>query len=187
MQLIFLHGGAAAGKLTVARELGARVGFGVFHNHLIVDALTAVFTFGTPPFVALREQFWLSTFREAAAADISIIFTFAPEPTVEAEFPERARAAVERLGGNVHFVQLTVSDEEQERRIALPSRREFAKLTNVDTLRQLRNDDAQKQPVAAPPSDLTIDTDHTPPSETATRIIERFGLVPVVRRPRYPV
>jgi chloramphenicol 3-O-phosphotransferase len=185
MELIFLHGGAAAGKLTVARELSRTLGFGVFHNHLVVDALTAVFTFGTPPFVALREQFWLLTFREAAAAGISIIFTFAPEPTVAAGFPERARTAVEEFGGRVHFVELTVSDEEQERRIGLPSRREFAKLSSVETLRRLRSDGGE--PSDAPPTDLTIDTDSTLPAESASRIVDRFGLVPVDRQPRYPV
>jgi hypothetical protein len=134
--------------------------------------------------VALREQFWLSTFREAAAAGISIIFTFAPEPTVDVGFPARARAAVEEFGGRVRFVELTVSDEEQERRITLPSRRDFAKLSSVETLRRLRADGGQSS--EAPPADLTIDTDQSPPAESATRIIERFGLIPMQPQPRYP-
>lgn len=58
MQLIFLYGPMAAGKLTVARELAARTGFALFHNHLLVDAVAAVFPFGSPSFVRLREQFW---------------------------------------------------------------------------------------------------------------------------------
>ena len=63
MRLVFLHGAAAAGKLTTARELERLVGYPVFHNHLIVDALTAVFPFGTEPFVRLREEFWLKVVR----------------------------------------------------------------------------------------------------------------------------
>ena len=43
MELIFLHGTAAAGKLTTARALEAMLGYPVFHNHLVVDALTTVF------------------------------------------------------------------------------------------------------------------------------------------------
>jgi cytidylate kinase len=38
MRLIFLHGPAASGKLTVARAIAARTGLPVFHNHLAVDA-----------------------------------------------------------------------------------------------------------------------------------------------------
>lgn len=43
MELIFIHGPAAVGKLTVARELSRQSGVAVFHNHLVVDALLAVF------------------------------------------------------------------------------------------------------------------------------------------------
>ena len=66
MDLIFLHGPAAVGKLTVARALAHMTGLRLFHNHLTVDALTAVFDFGTEPFILLREQLWLTIFREAA-------------------------------------------------------------------------------------------------------------------------
>jgi len=183
MDFVFLHGGAAAGKLTVARELGARLGFAVFHNHLIVDALTSVFTFGTAPFVRLREQFWLATFEEAAGNGISTVFTFAPESTVQAGFSERVRSSVEAHGGRIHFVELKVSPQEQERRITLPSRTEFAKLASVETLRRLR---AEQSMIELPPSDLTIDTDRTSPAEAADLIIGTFGLSPVSRLPRYP-
>jgi chloramphenicol 3-O-phosphotransferase len=184
MDLVFLHGVAAAGKLTVARALGARLQYGVFHNHLVVDALTAVFTFGTSPFVKLREDFWLATFREAAASDTSLIFTFAPEPTVTAGFPERARRAVEDGGGRIHFVRLSVGESEQERRIGLPSRHEFGKLTDVQTLRRLRELHGD---VEHPPTDLLVDTEHSSPEETAGTIVRAFGLEPSAEHHRYPI
>lgn len=175
MDLLFLHGGIASGKLTIARELGSRLGFAVFHNHLVVDALTPVFPFGSPPFVELRERFWLDVLGEAARTGISTIFTFAPEPTVPAGFPDRVKSAVETLGGRVHLVELAVSAEEQERRIALPSRTEFGKLTDVSILRRLRGEDPSSVP---PPADLRIDTDRVAPAEAAERIIETLGLSP---------
>ena len=184
MNLVFLHGGAAAGKLTVARALSARLHYGVFHNHLVVDALTAVFTFGTPPFVRLREEFWLATFREAATSDTSVIFTFAPEPTVTAGFAERARRAVEDGGGRIQFVQLSVGESEQERRIGLPSRHEFEKLTDVQTLRRLREVHGD---VEQPPTDLLVDTEQFGPDETADTIIRTFGLEPSAEHHRYPI
>jgi len=43
MKLVFIHGPVASGKLTIARALGQLSGFAVFHNHLVVDAVAAVF------------------------------------------------------------------------------------------------------------------------------------------------
>ena len=41
MELIVLHGPPAVGKLTVGREASALTGFPLFHNHLVVDTVTA--------------------------------------------------------------------------------------------------------------------------------------------------
>ena len=183
MDLVFIHGPAASGKLTVARALAAKVGYGVFHNHLVVDALTSVFPFGSAPFVRLREQFWLSTFREAAAAGTSLIFTFAPEPTVPIGFPDRVASVIEESGGHVRFVELTVGESEQERRLDNESRHEFAKLTDIATLHRLRRDEA---PGERPPTDLLIDTESSDPTGSAERIIDTFALARVEPHERYP-
>jgi hypothetical protein len=183
MDLVFLHGAAAAGKLTIARALNALLHYGVFHNHLIVDALTAVFPFGTAPFVKLREDFWLATFREAAASNTSLIFTFAPEPSVSPGFAENARRTIEEFGGRIHFVQITVSEAEQERRISLPTRLEFAKLTDEDTLRRLRKRGDAAQSLAA---DLIVDSERFSPEAAAAFIIAAQGLVPAPMHHRYP-
>ncbi|MGN6125450.1 MAG: hypothetical protein ACTHON_02705 [Humibacter sp.] len=182
MDLVFLHGPAAAGKLTVARALSERTNFRVFHNHLIVDAVTAVFPFGSAPFVKLREQFWLATFAEAAASDTSLIFTFAPESTVPAGLSDRTRRVVEAAGGRIHFVQLAVSEAEQERRIDLPSRHEFEKLTDLETLRRIR---ASKGTLDIPQTDLLIDTEESDPDAAAQLIIDAFALKPVAAHQRY--
>jgi hypothetical protein len=107
----------------------ALVGYPVFHNHLVVDALTTVFPFGSEPFVRLREQFWLQVFADAARAGLT--FTFAPEATVPPGFPARARAAVESPGGKIRFVRLLVTDSEQERRVVNADRRQFHKLSDL--------------------------------------------------------
>ena len=176
MKLIFIHGGAAAGKLTVARELARLTGLPVFHNHLVVDALWAVFPFGSEPFIRLREQFWLAVFRESAEAGRSVIFTFAPEGTVAPGFPDRALAAIAPFGGEMPMVRLTVPADEQERRIDNESRAEFVKLRSLELLRQWR-DDFPAAEAAMPPADLTIDTMLVQPAEAARLIAERFALV----------
>jgi hypothetical protein len=170
-RLVFIHGPAAAGKLTVARELAAISGLPVFHNHLVVDALLAVFPFGDPAFVKLREEMWMAVFAEAAKAGRSMIFTFQPEPTVDQSFPARAAQAWEAAGGRTAFVRLTVSRDVQEARLANVSRAEFRKLTSLDLLRDLRPGfEAAER--AMPEAGLTIATDTTAPNEAARRIAD---------------
>jgi hypothetical protein len=159
MDLVILHGRAAAGKLTTGRALERRLGWPLFHNHLVVDLLTELFPFGSDPFVRLREHMWLSVIAEAAAVDRSLVFTFTPEPTVPAGFHGRVARVVESSGGRVLWVRLLVSDREQESRIVAADRQRFHKLTSTSTLRRLRSQPASEQP----PADLDIDTEHSDP------------------------
>ena len=138
MKLIFIWGGAASGKLTVARELSKLTGIAVFHNHLVVDALLEKYEFGDPEFVRLREAMWMTVFDTAARAGQSLIFTFAPEASVEPDFPQRVLRVIEEAGGELKFVRLLVSQDEQERRIADESRKAFRKLVSLDLLKKLR-------------------------------------------------
>jgi hypothetical protein len=182
MDIVFLHGRAASGKLTTARALEELLGYPVFHNHLVVDLLTPFFPFGSDAFVRLREQFWMAVFREAAARDRSITFTFTPENTVPAGFPQRVQDVVQTAGGRVCFVHLTVDDPEQERRITEPNRREFYKLAKLDTLLRTR----AEPPAEQPPAELEIDTMTSAPAQSAARIAQHFGLQPRPRTERYP-
>lgn len=114
-----MYGLPAAGKLTVARSMldivksraadGEEGGGGrdvrLFHNHLVVDALLALFEFGSEPFRRLREQWWLEAFAAARTAALerhratgqrsTVLFTYCPESTVAPDFFERLAAVVE--------------------------------------------------------------------------------------------
>jgi len=173
MQLIFIHGPAAAGKLTIARALVEKTGFALFHNHLIVDAVLALFPFGSEDFVRLRQRFWLDAMEAAARAGRSLVFTFAPEPSVPGDFVDLLCARVARHGGTIHFVALTLPAEEQERRIANSDRAQFRKLTSLEILRDLR---AKPADMLVPPNDLTLDTHALAPADAAARIMTAFAL-----------
>lgn len=184
MELIFLHGPAASGKLTTALALERRLGYPVFHNHLAVDLLTTLFEFGSEPFVRLREQIWLDIIADAARIGRSTIFTFAPEATVSTGFPDRLRRTVDDHGGRLHSVALELSLEAQEARIGDPGRSAFGKLTDVDVLRSLRRDGRD---VELPVADLVIDTERSDPETSAETMISTFGLQPQPPVERYPV
>jgi hypothetical protein len=181
MRLIFIHGPAASGKLTVARELSALTGLSVFHNHLVVDAVLAVFPFGDPAFVRLRERMWMAMFEESAKAGRSLIFTFAPEPTVAEDFPERVRALIERHGGEVAFVRLTVPRDEQEARIGNESRKAHRKLVSVSLLRELRPA-FEACEARMPEPAVTVDTGTASPAEAAGLIAAALGLATLPSR-----
>lgn len=173
MFVVFLHGRAASGKLTVGKELSALTALPLFHNHLTVDLALSLFEFGSAPFRQLRDEVWLAAFTVAAKAGRSFIFTFHPEATVTPESIERLVRVVEAEGGAVHFVSLECREEEVERRIGNASRAAFGKLTSVEQYRQLR--DAGKfvfPPLPAPI--VSVRTDELEPKEAARRIAEKL-------------
>lgn len=175
MKLVFLYGLPATGKLTVARELADLTGYRVFHNHLTVDLLLSVFDFGTPAFVELREQIWLSVFERAAILD-GLIFTFAPEATVRPDFLVRTQSLVSRCGGEVVFIQLMCGIEEIRRRLVAPSRARHRKLTSLELFDQLAADGAFDSP-AMPPPHLTVDTGRRTAREAAAQIAQLLATV----------
>ncbi len=175
MWLVFLHGPPGSGKLTVGRELQSITGFRLFHNHLAVDLLESMFEFGSVPFVELREQLWLSVFREAARNDVSLIFTFAPERTVRASFPADAESTVRSEGGRILFVSLRCPEPELERRLSSPARSAFGKLRSPERYRQLRDSGAFEFP--ALPADLMVDTDALSPIQAAREVSGKLATV----------
>lgn len=175
MQLIFIWGGAASGKLTVARELARLTSLPLFHNHLVVDALLERLPFGDPEFVRLRESMWMAGFETAASQGRSLIFTFAPEPTVPDGFTDRVEALLDRLGGKVRYVRLVLSESEQEKRISNDTRSEFKKLVSLDLLRELRPGFLESE-AAMPPAELVIDTEQDDPETSARRIAAALNL-----------
>jgi hypothetical protein len=176
MRLVFIYGMPATGKLTVARELAVITGFQVFHNHLAVDLLLSVFEFGSEPFVELREEIWLSVFRQAAESGApGLIFTFAPEATVRPGFMPATRKTVGDAGGTVDFVELTCPVAELKRRIPEPSRLHYKKLSSVALFEQLHAD-GSFDPFPMPQPRLSIDTSACTPARAALQIARTLEL-----------
>ncbi len=178
MKLLFLYGLPATGKLTVAQELARMTGFKLFHNHLTVDLLLSLFDFGSPAFVELREEIWLSAFTQAARTGIpGLIFTFAPEATVRPQFVPNLLKAARNEAFEIDFIELTCPLPELKRRLDNPSRGQFKKLTSLDLFDQLHaagSLDAAHMPTPR----LTIDTSSRTPSEAATEIMQSLSHVP---------
>jgi chloramphenicol 3-O-phosphotransferase len=176
MRLIVLYGMPASGKLTVAQELKAITGLPLFHNHLVVDLLLSTFAFGSAPFVELREEIWLSFFREAVRATLpGLIFTFAPEATVRAGFIPTLVETVRGEGGTVEFAELVCPLDEIRRRIEAPSRREYGKLASLELFEELQ---AARtfEALTMPAPKITVDTSTCTAAEAAQAIARALEL-----------
>jgi hypothetical protein len=171
--LIYLYGPPAAGKLTIAVPLAKLTGFGLFHNHLSVNAVSSVFPFGAEPYVEVLHRLRLDVFETAARAGTSMIFTNNSAwggPDARARFAAHAGEAArvtERGGGRTVFVHISAPAAVLEGRLANESRRAHHKLLDAHRLRQLL---AELDPSPLHHEDLLVDTGSMSPDE-AVRFI----------------
>jgi predicted kinase len=78
MRIVILCGLPGVGKLTIADGLARAYGYRVFHNHLVFDAVEALFSFGTAPFVELRARLWVELLCRAVQERVGdVAFTVA--------------------------------------------------------------------------------------------------------------
>src|SRR5688572_543060 len=106
MNLVFLYGPPAVGKLTVANALAELTGYKVFHNHLTLDCVLALFEFDNKAFGSLVLQIRLAILEEAARQGVDTIFTFVYNAEGDRPYVQKLCDAVERHGGSTFFVQL---------------------------------------------------------------------------------
>jgi hypothetical protein len=173
-QVIFLYGRPGVGKLTVGEHLAAETGYPLLHNHAVVDLATSLFPFGTPPFVALRENLWHLAIETALKARIAgVIMTFAPEATVTDPFIPSFQKRVTAGLGTLHFIELRCSNAELEKRIASEPRERFGKLRDVYKYRKLAEAGTFDRPTMPTP-ELVVDTTSQSPLESARTIAKHL-------------
>jgi cytidylate kinase len=179
MNLIFIYGPPAAGKLTVAEELGKKLGYRVFKNHTLVGCVADVFPFGDenlePVLKKLTVKFRLEIYEEAAKNAVSLVTTYGGGGTKRFKFFSNVKNVVEKQGGNVFFIQLLPTEEELMKRVTSKSRI-GVKIDNIDYLKkQLRKHPEFKQKYTDV-EHLTIDNSKMTPKEVSEKIIEYYKL-----------
>lgn len=141
--ILFLFGRPGVGKLTVGEHLAAETGYRLLHNHAVVDLVTSLFPFGTPPFVVLRENIWHLSIETALKAKIGgVIMTFAPEETVSDGFIPALQKRVQAGMGSLHFIELTCLQRrarEENRLRATRALRQAARRLQVPKARRGRD------------------------------------------------
>lgn len=179
-QVIFLYGRPGVGKLTIGELLAAETGYRLLHNHAVVDLVTSLFSFGSAPFVALRERIWIQAIDAALWAKSSgVIMTFAPEATVTDEFIPKLTSRIKEKAGSIHFIELRCSDEALETRITADSRERYGKLRDIYKYRKLDASGAFDRP-KMPQPELVVDTTEQKPLEAARTIVKHLRSRPAV-------
>jgi hypothetical protein len=170
LQVVFIFGPTASGKLTIAREVAAITGFRLFPDHLAVNLVSSVFDAGMRPFIRIREWAWTEVLREAVHINRSLVFTFEPQATIRSSFLSHACVIIERLGGQIVFVELTCPEHVIESRIENEDRRALGKLASLSDYRRMREQGAfafRQMPTPA----VKIDTSQCSPTDAAGRIV----------------
>jgi len=176
MNLIFVYGPPATGKLTVATELAALTGYTLFHNHLSLNLAREVFPKFDDKLFDLVHQIRLDVFGAAAKYNRNLIFTNVYSGDEDDnDFVRRAVESVEQFGGHVRFIQLTAPLEVLLSRVDSEFRKSHKKIANRDKLLQsLAKYDMN---VSVPCGNiLTLDTSLLRPHDSAKKIIEEFAL-----------
>jgi hypothetical protein len=185
MQLVVIFGPPAVGKATVGVELARLTGFKLFHNHVSLDAVTAVFDWGSEPFKVLVEEMRLRFIEEAARADVDLIFTFvwAFDIPGDRDIIDSYKAIAEGHLGQVLFVELQALQAVRMQRNGGEDRARMKRRTEESRTGEWIAQFEQghvftaPEPFFYPEAFLRVDTTNIRPDEAAQAIIAYFGLV----------
>lgn len=179
--LICLIGPPAVGKMTVGQALCRQTGYLLFHGHVVADALSPYFPFGTPSFARLTHAWRRMFFEEAVRAGLDVVTTVAWRFDV----PDDAATIQSWLepyvtSGRVLCVELVAPLAVRLQRNRSEPRQSQknaywvtdAYLTDMDAAH--RYDSGGAFPLALP--HLRLETEHLDAEDVAGRIVAYFDL-----------
>lgn len=174
MNLIFIYGPPATGKLTIANELSSLTGLPVFHNHLTRDIVKSLYPENLQENYGLVNVLREDVFEYCALHNTSLIFTFVysgeEDDIIVAEMIEK----ITDNGGEVLIVELTAPNATLLERVANESRKKHMKLVDPETLASILRTSAFH---SVPYENIyKIDTSVIDPANAAKLIQQHFKL-----------
>jgi hypothetical protein len=164
------------GKLTIARALARLRGYRVFHNHLVFDAVEALFPFGSPTFIELRQRLWLELLARSARERVGdVIFTIARDQSLGPDFLITLVSTLSDVGARVTCIELICSAIEHEHRLASADRAQFGKIGSVERFRQLSAAGAFPR-FTMPADTISVETTGMSPGDAAAAVDVKVSL-----------
>ena len=183
MKLVFLIGSGAVGKMTVGQELMKITDLRLFHNHMTIEPVIAVFgNYNGKVVSEIRE----TIFREfAASGQYGMIFTYmwAFDLQSDWDYIEHVKSIFSPYDTEFYYVELVAPQEIRLQRNATENRirNKKSKEDIAVSNQRLMNEDSHYRLVSRPgeiPFDnyLRIDNSALSAAEAAQRIKETFRL-----------
>ena len=174
MNLVFIYGPPAAGKLTVAKELAKISGYILFHNHLTRDLVQQLYPENLSEKYELVNTLRLSILDFLAKHNTNTLFTYVYDGPSDDHFVNDVVDRIRKNNSKVLFVELRPTDDVLLSRVDGESRKEFRKLIDKDRLRtSLERIQYSSVPHV---SILKIDNSSIEPDVTASMIAKHFNL-----------
>ncbi|MEP6697569.1 MAG: AAA family ATPase [Pseudonocardiales bacterium] len=196
MELVVVFGPPAVGKMTVGREICQLTGFKLFHNHMTIEPVLAIFPYGSPAFDRLVAEFRARIFEEATDSALrGLVFTYVWALDLDEDTAVIASYVdlVCSRGGSVRFVELFAEqserlernggelrlDHKRSKRDLELSRNHLLKsdeeyVLNTGASGRTRADDLLDEH-----DYVRFDNTRLEPSEVALRVVEHFGFAAV--------
>lgn len=178
MNLIYIYGLPASGKLTVATELSKITGYRIFHNHVTRDLVHDLYPDNLKEHFDLVNILRTEVFKYCSDHDTNLIFTLAYHGSDHSEDDSVTKGYIDSLDidkDNLFFVELQASNEELLERVLNESRKQHHKLVDREILESILNTSDQY----SVPYDniLKIDTTKSDATNSAKLIAEHFNLI----------
>ena len=174
MNLVFIYGPPASGKLTIATELAKLCGYPVFHNHLTRDLVQSLYPNSLKENYFLVDKLRQDIFEYCARRGTNLIFTFVYDGPEDNAVISRLMDGVTNNGGKVLLIELAAPDNVLLARITDASRKLHKKLVDREVLRSLLRDvNYSSVPY---PDILKIDTTELDPQTAAKHILVHYNL-----------
>ena len=176
MNLIFIYGPPASGKLTIAEELASQTDYKLFHNHLTQDLAKEIYPEFDETRFGLVDKIRLDVFEYAALCDTNLIFTFVyVGDEADDEFIADTIKAVTKHDGKVFFVEISAPADVLLARVNNESRQRFHKLKDPVVLEEKLK--ANRYQASVQSSEIyKLDSSRQTPNESAGFIREHYKI-----------
>lgn len=172
---VFIYGPPAAGKFTIAKALSEELGWPLFHNHVVIDCVSALIQRGEHGFLDACADVRIALTSRALVNGKSHVSTFVYATGIDDAFVLRIRDVVHASGARFCAVRLSCSVEALNERCAAPHRLAMGKIATVESLQSVLE---QYDCFGALPDveSLEIDTGASSINESVSRIKAHFKL-----------